>query len=78
MRYLSLALIAFGALFVPFAAKHAMLGITGDPGNHDIRTAIILLLIGVPMVAVGAFLMKRDETSSVWRNRNRSSRIRLR
>jgi uncharacterized membrane protein YidH (DUF202 family) len=78
MRYLSLALIAVGALFVPFAAKRAMLGLTGEPGNHDVRTAILLILVGGALVAAGAFLMKRDETTSVWRNRNRSSRIRLR
>lgn len=78
MRYLSLALIAVGALLFPFAAKRAMLGITGDAENHDLRTAIILILIGGTLVAVGALVAKRDEASSVWRNRGRSSRIRLR
>ena len=78
MRYLSLVLIVLGALMIPFAAKRAMLGITGDPGNHDLRTAIILLVIAAPLVLAGIIIAKRDETTSVWRNRNRSSRIRLR
>jgi uncharacterized membrane protein YidH (DUF202 family) len=78
MRYLSLALIAVGALMFPFAAKRATLGITGEEGNHDVRTALILILIGGAFVAAGVLLAKRDETSSVWRNRNRSRRIRLR
>jgi uncharacterized protein YjeT (DUF2065 family) len=78
MRYLSLALIALGALMFPFAAKNAILGLSDAPGN-PLRTAIILLIVGVVLIAAGSVIAKRDEISTSWRNRSRGTRrIRLR
>jgi hypothetical protein len=77
MRYFSLGMVAIGALMFPFAAKNAVLGLAPDAG-HELRTAIILLVIGLILVGAGWFVSKQDDTSSVWRNRRSGKRIRLR
>ncbi|HZZ43585.1 MAG TPA: hypothetical protein VFE58_11660 [Tepidisphaeraceae bacterium] len=79
MRYLCLALVAFGALMFPFAAKRLTIGLsTSDPASHDIRHAILFLIFGILFCTAGHILSLRDEASSQWRNRSRSRRIRLR
>jgi uncharacterized protein YjeT (DUF2065 family) len=77
MRYISLAMIALGALMFPFAAKRALLGLS-DNANNDLRSALLLLIAGLTLIAAGALLAKRDELTSAWRTRSRPSRIRLR
>ena len=73
MRYVSLLLVAIGALMFPFAAKRLTIGLSADSG-HDVRTAVIEIVIGVIFVAAGQVVMMRDETTSKWRDRRRGSR----
>ena len=77
MRYLSLALIAIGALMFPFAAKRALTGLSAGTGE-DLRTALILAAVGAVLIVAGILIAKRDEMTTAWRSRSRSSRIRLR
>lgn len=77
MRYVSLGLVALGALFFPFAAKRAVLGLS-EGGGGDFTRAVTMAVIGLILVTAGVYLSKQDEASSMWRNRNRPGRVRLR